>query len=128
MRALAAILLTVSCLCLWRGAADTNAAATAQRAANMLQEAASALADADGARDRVEALTETVRAYEQGLLALREGVRQAALRERAILTVFDVERDRLSRLVGGPSVDPIRARAASVAAPGWSRSGPLVPA
>jgi septal ring factor EnvC (AmiA/AmiB activator) len=98
MRALAAILLTLLLVPL-ESAADTNAAATAQRAANMLQEAASALADADGARDRVEALTETVRAYEQGLLALREGVRQAALRERAILTVFDVERDRLSRLV-----------------------------
>jgi hypothetical protein len=55
----------------------------------MLQIEAASLAEAEGARDRVEALTETVRAYEQGLLALREGVRQAALRERAILTVFE---------------------------------------
>ncbi len=80
--------------------ANTDAAATAQRAADMLQDAAAALAEADGARDRVEALTETVRAYEEGLLALREGVRQAALRERAILFIFDAERERLSRLLG----------------------------
>jgi septal ring factor EnvC (AmiA/AmiB activator) len=99
MRGLAAIALAVL-LGPTQVAGNTDAAATATRAAEMLQNAAAALADADGARDRVEALTETVRAYEEGLLALREGVRQAAIRERAILTVFEVERDRLSRLVG----------------------------
>jgi len=82
------------------GVAETDAAATATRAAEMLLEAAAALTEADGARDRVEALTETVRAYEEGLLALREGVRQAALRERAILLAFEAERDRLARLLG----------------------------
>jgi predicted XRE-type DNA-binding protein len=126
MRALAAILLTLLLVPL-EVAADTDAAATAQRAANMLQEAASALADADGARDRVEALTETVRAYEEGLLALREGVRQAALRERAILTVFEVERDRLSRLVAVFSrSSPRRGRCCCCTR--WSRRAPLVPA
>ncbi len=82
------------------GVANTDAAATAQRAAEMLQGAAASLADAESARDRVEALTETIRAYEEGLLALREGVRQAALRERAILLVFEAERDRLASLLG----------------------------
>lgn len=81
-------------------AAESDAAETAIRASAMLQEAAASLAEADGARDRVEALTETVRAYEVGLSALREGVRQAALRERAILFVFEEERDRLARLLG----------------------------
>lgn len=80
--------------------AETDAAEAAADAARMLQEAADALADAEGARDRVEALTGTVRAYEEGLLALREGVRQAALRERAILAVFEAERERLARLLG----------------------------
>lgn len=81
-------------------AAESDAAETAIRASAMLQEAAASLAEADGARDRVEALTETVRAYEVGLSALREGVRQVALRERAILFVFEEERDRLARLLG----------------------------
>ncbi len=80
--------------------AELDAAATASRAAEMLEQAGFALLEADGARDRVEALTQTVRAYEEGLLALREGIRQAALRERTILLVFEAERDRLSRLLG----------------------------
>jgi septal ring factor EnvC (AmiA/AmiB activator) len=80
--------------------AESNAAQTAAQAAEMLQQAGFALLEAEGARDRVEALTQTVRAYEEGLLALREGIRQAALRERTILMIFDAERDRLSRLLG----------------------------
>lgn len=80
--------------------AELDAVATTERAAEMLEQAAFALLEAEGARDRVEALTQTVRAYEQGLLALREGIRQAALREQTILTVFEAERDRLSRLLG----------------------------
>jgi septal ring factor EnvC (AmiA/AmiB activator) len=79
--------------------AELDAAATAMRAAEMLEQAGFALLEADGARDRVEALTQTVRAYEEGLLALREGIRQAALREQTILLVFEAERDRLSRLL-----------------------------
>ena len=80
--------------------AELDAIATTERAAEMLEQAAFALLEAEGARDRVEALTQTVRAYEEGLLALREGMRQAALREQTILTVFEAERDRLSRLLG----------------------------
>ena len=80
--------------------AEIDAAQTAQQAAEMLEQAGFALLEAEGACDRVEALTQTVRAYEEGLLALREGIRQAALRERVILMAFDAERDRLSRLLG----------------------------
>jgi septal ring factor EnvC (AmiA/AmiB activator) len=82
-----------------QAAAETDAATAAARAAHLLSEAGTSLAEAEGARDRVEALTGTVRAYEEGLLALREGTRQAALREQAILLVFEAERDRLSRLL-----------------------------
>ncbi len=80
--------------------AETDAASVAAEAAEMLEQAGFALLEADGARDRVEALTQTVRAYEEGLLALREGIRQAALREQTILAVFEAERDRLARLLG----------------------------
>jgi uncharacterized phage infection (PIP) family protein YhgE len=88
-----------SLLAATQGSAETDAAAAAIEAAELLQNAAVSLAEAEGARDRVEALTETVRAYEEGLSALREGVRQAALRERAILAVFEAERERLGRLL-----------------------------
>ena len=80
--------------------AELNAAQTATQAAVMLQQAGFALLEAEDARDRVAALTQTVRAYEEGLLALREGIRQAALREQTILLMFEAERDRLSRLLG----------------------------
>jgi septal ring factor EnvC (AmiA/AmiB activator) len=80
--------------------AELDAAETAARAAEMLEQAGFALLEAEGARDRVEALTQTVRGYEEGLLALREGIRQAALREQTILLIFEAERDRLSRLLG----------------------------
>lgn len=81
-------------------AAQGDPAMTAREASRMLEDAASALRDADGARDRVEALTETVQAYEHGLDALRAGIRDAALRERTILLVFEAERERLARLLG----------------------------
>ncbi|WP_224817150.1 peptidase M23 [Hasllibacter sp. MH4015] len=81
-------------------AAQSDPAMTAREASRMLEDAAEALADADSARDRVEALTETVRAYEHGLDALRAGIRDAALRERTILLVFEAERERLARLLG----------------------------
>ncbi|MEY3004778.1 MAG: hypothetical protein RLZZ491_1954 [Pseudomonadota bacterium] len=80
--------------------AEFDAAQTARQAGDMLEQAGLALLEANAARDRVTALSETVRAYEEGLLALREGIRQAALREQAIVALFDAERDRLSRLLG----------------------------
>ena len=42
---------------------------------------------ADGARNRVKALTETVRAFEDGLEAMREGLRRAAIREQTLVRV-----------------------------------------
>jgi septal ring factor EnvC (AmiA/AmiB activator) len=97
-----ALILSLVLLLPWVGTAraEADAASAAAEAALRLQQAATALAEAESARDRVESLTATVRAYEEGLMSLREGVRQAALRERAILMVFEVERDRLSRLLG----------------------------
>ena len=81
-------------------AQDRDPVAAAGAAARMLEAAAVALSDAEGARDRIEALTATVQAYEQGLESLRAGIRDAALRERAIVLVLEAERARLARLLG----------------------------
>lgn len=80
--------------------AQSDPITTAKRASQMLDNAATSLAEADSASDRVGALTETVRAYEEGLSALREGLRRASIQERSIALVFEAKRDRLSRLLG----------------------------
>lgn len=80
--------------------AQSDPATTAREASRMLEDAATGLVEAEGARDRVEALTQTVLAYEHGLDALRAGIRDAALRERSILLAFEAERDRLAQLLG----------------------------
>lgn len=80
--------------------AQSDPITTAKRASQMLDGAADSLQEAESASDRVGALTETVRAYEEGLSALREGLRRAAIQERSIALVFEAKRDRLSRLLG----------------------------
>lgn len=80
--------------------AQSDPVTTAKRASQMLEAAATTLTEAQNAADRVAALTETVRAYEEGLSALREGLRRAAIQERSIALVFEAKRDRLSRLLG----------------------------
>lgn len=56
----------------------------AREASDYLAQAALALSEADSARNRIAALTTTVRAYERGLEAMREGLRRAALEERVL--------------------------------------------
>ncbi len=56
----------------------------ARAALEALDSAARQLDAAGSARDRVAALTATIRAFEEGLSAMREGLRQAAIRERAL--------------------------------------------
>ncbi len=75
-------------------------AESAAAAIEALRAAQLSLEEARGARSRVAALTRTVRAYEAGLAALRAGLRQAALRERALAEKFTAENDRLARLLG----------------------------
>lgn len=64
--------------------ARPEAPQVANEAAAALGEAAASLAVAEKASDRIEALTQTIRAYETGLSAMREGLRQAVLEERAL--------------------------------------------
>ncbi|MFB9151343.1 murein hydrolase activator EnvC family protein [Roseovarius ramblicola] len=81
-----------------RDAADP--AAQARAAAQALDAAAAALADADGARNRVKALTRVIRAYEEGLEAMRAGVRRAALREEALAAELRSREDEIAQLLG----------------------------
>ncbi len=80
--------------------AQADPVTTARRASQMLDKAAVTLVEAKKSSDRVAALTSAVRAYEEGLSALREGLRRATIRERAISLTFESKRDRLSRLLG----------------------------
>ncbi|NNE79347.1 MAG: peptidoglycan DD-metalloendopeptidase family protein [Silicimonas sp.] len=61
-----------------------DAGDTARKASADLSRAAELLMSAESSSDRIAALTTTVRAYEDGLAAMREGLRKAALRERDI--------------------------------------------
>jgi hypothetical protein len=77
---------------------DVTAIATG--AAADLQTAIVAMQAATGARDRVAALTQTIRAYELGLDAVREGLRQVTIRETALTLQFEAQRDQVARLIG----------------------------
>jgi septal ring factor EnvC (AmiA/AmiB activator) len=74
--------------------------AQAMQAADALGTAVAAMEKAQSARDRVSALTQTIQAYEQGLGALRDGLRQAKVREASLILQFDAERSRVSQLLG----------------------------
>lgn len=94
-------------LCLWlvalpAPAANDNAnpVFAARKAAEELRAAARELKDAREARDRISALSQTILAYEDGLRAMRESLRRAAIREQALRLDFEAHRDRLSRLLG----------------------------
>ncbi len=80
--------------------AQSNPADSARAAIEALNEAEAELRAAEKASDRVAALTQTIRAYEAGLEAMREGLRRATIREAAIRGIFEAERERLSRLLG----------------------------
>lgn len=81
-------------------ASESAAAKSALLAADNLRSAVAALDTAKSSKDRVAALTATIRAYEDGLGALRDGLRRAAIREREIATAFDARRDHIGRLLG----------------------------
>jgi septal ring factor EnvC (AmiA/AmiB activator) len=76
-----------------------DAAATARAAAQQIDAAATALAQADSARDRVRALSETTRAFEAGLEAMRDGMRRAAIREQALAAGLQAQQAELARLL-----------------------------
>lgn len=93
--------LTAALLLMWSAsAASSGVAEDAAEASAELQQAVAALQAAEGAKDRVAALTQTIKAYEEGLAALREALRQAELRETALTLQFQTKRDRIAQLLG----------------------------
>ena len=112
-------------ICLWPAIlqAEDDPAALARRAVAELDEAALLLAAAEGARDRINALTETVRAYEAGLAAMREGLRRAALEERAMRAKLQGKEEELARiLVAIQNIERTRGTGVSLLHP----EGPLL--
>ena len=94
-------LLLALLLALPRGAAGaSDPTALTRKAIADLEEAHAALLGAARATDRVAALSRTIRALEEGLDALREGVRRSAVREAEIRRRFDAQSERISRLLG----------------------------
>ena len=73
---------------------------SASAAADRLTAARAQLDAAGSARNRVAALTETVRAYEDGLIALRDGLRRVAIRRNTLQAQLDARQAEVSRLLG----------------------------
>ncbi len=88
----------IFCVALPAHAQSPEAAAGA--AADRLNDARVQLDAANTRRDRVRALTETVLAYEDGLAALRDGLRQVAAREVALTVDLETRREELGALLG----------------------------
>ena len=80
--------------------AQSEASQAARAAADQLEQAALSLQEASSARDRVRALTQTVQAYEAGLSAMRDGLRQAALREGQLQRQLQAREAEIADLLG----------------------------
>lgn len=88
-------------LCAGGAMAQVQAPAEAARAAAaQLEQATLNLQEAEKARDRVRALTETVRAYEAGLAAMRDGLRRAARRETLLTAQLQARQAEVAQLLG----------------------------
>ncbi|SDX91280.1 murein hydrolase activator EnvC family protein [Citreimonas salinaria] len=77
-----------------------DAGEQARAAARAIEEAAASLESADRSRDRVAALTRTVRAYEDGLAAMRVGLRAATIRETALSRELQARESEIAQLLG----------------------------
>ena len=72
----------------------------ARAAADRLVQAGRLLDETEGARNRVRALTEAIRAYEDGLEAMREGLRRAAIREQVLSRELAIREEEIAQLLG----------------------------
>lgn len=75
-------------------------ATAAREAGEQLSLAAEALAEAQGAQNRVKALTQVIAAYEDGLEAMRDGLRRASLREQALGAELQAREAEIAQLLG----------------------------
>ncbi|MEO0664197.1 MAG: peptidoglycan DD-metalloendopeptidase family protein [Pseudomonadota bacterium] len=98
MRLAFLLLLCLAAPALASPAGDARAAIAA------LDEAALALDAADSSQDRVAALTDTVRAFEDGLAAVRAGQRSAAQAEERLALQLAAKEEDVARLIGALQV------------------------
>ena len=80
--------------------AETDATTAARAAADGLRSAIEALDAAKGGQAQVDVLTRTIKAYEEGLGALRDGLRRATIREQTLKRQFDAKREQVAALLG----------------------------
>ncbi|NNE87042.1 MAG: peptidoglycan DD-metalloendopeptidase family protein [Silicimonas sp.] len=97
-RAISCLVIVLAAVAMRPAPLGADASRAALEAADMLAAAAVQLDEADGRSDRIAALTATVRAYESGLSAMREGLRQASLQERALTERLGAEDRDLGQL------------------------------
>ena len=93
--------LLAACLAVPTGlwAQDVSPAAAAASALEDLSSARDMLEAAKGGRERVAALSETVRAYEAGLSAVRAGLRRATIRERELSLKLAGQEEEIAALL-----------------------------
>ena len=92
--------LALALLLLAAPATAQEPAEAARAAAGALEEASVQLDRAASAHDRVAALTRTVRAYEAGLAAMRDGLREAAIRETELSRRLEGQEAEIAQLLG----------------------------
>jgi len=90
----------ILCLVGGQAVAAEDPASAARAASEQLEAATMNLQAADSARDRVKALTETVRAYEAGLAAMRDGLRRVARREAQLVAQLQAREGEVADLLG----------------------------
>jgi len=81
-------------------AQGADPAEMAAEASSRLKNASEILDRAETGPERVEALTEAIRAYEDGLAALRDSVRRAATRQATLKADLDAREQDVTRLLG----------------------------
>ncbi|THH35264.1 peptidase M23 [Aliishimia ponticola] len=80
--------------------AQSDMVAVAEAALARLEAATDQLGTAEKARDRVAALTDTILAFEDGLAAIREGLRRVAVRERVLSERLRTQDAEIAALMG----------------------------
>lgn len=104
MTARAAALLLAVCLAVSQPGAAQTTPDLARGAASELARAAGALRDADGARGRIAALTAVVAGYEDGLAAVRDGLRRVEGRIATLRADLDAREAEIARLLAALQV------------------------
>lgn len=79
--------------------AQSDVAGAARAAARQIEQAQTLLDSAETREDRIGSLTATVRAFEDGLIALRQSLRQVTIREQALKADLEARSDEVARLL-----------------------------